>query len=210
MKEMFITIECYKSEQLYKTIPCCLSNDISWIDLTGNTKYEYVGNVIHTLCIYNNLLEQKNISTDELLKIIIDEMNHKEVIAPGGIHFVGENRTEIYPSCCCGLEDWREIKSELMIGHSPWMGHDPYVNYREQNEACIISTGSEPNENPFKTYERITYSKKEFLMLLSRLDRDFISFVRGPLTAYLQSLSTEYVDDFCNAFYYCFGGDLNT
>ncbi len=45
-------------------------------------------------------------------------------VAPGGIAASG-GRTTIYPSCCCGLEDWRSWLALFEDGPSPWLGHDP-------------------------------------------------------------------------------------
>ena len=38
---------------------------------------------------------------------------------------VSEGQGIISPSCCCGLEDWREWRDFLETEDSPWLGHDP-------------------------------------------------------------------------------------
>src|SRR5579859_4713922 len=46
-------------------------------------------------------------------------------VAPGGLAAIDE-RQQIEPSCCSGLEGWREWHQLLTTpDQSPWMGHDP-------------------------------------------------------------------------------------
>jgi hypothetical protein len=45
-------------------------------------------------------------------------------ILPGGFAVLGNGKT-ILPSCCCGLEAWREWLGVRSGAGSPWMGHDP-------------------------------------------------------------------------------------
>lgn len=45
-------------------------------------------------------------------------------IAPGGLA-ASDGATTVHPSCCCGLEGWREWSTLLQGGASPWLGHDP-------------------------------------------------------------------------------------
>ncbi len=136
-----------------------------------------------------------------VLKVLFES---RMTIAPGGLHFIGENQVHIYPGCCSGLEEWTTMVSELMNGESPWMGHDPFVNFKEENGLCLITTRSEMNTYTLEYYEDIYYSKSEFLMLLSKLEDDFDSFVKGPLKSYIKSISDKYADDFLSAFSRCF------
>jgi hypothetical protein len=43
---------------------------------------------------------------------------------PGGL-MVRSDHLEIRPSCCCGLESWREWYEVAPGGSSPWLGHSP-------------------------------------------------------------------------------------
>ena len=45
-------------------------------------------------------------------------------ILPGGL-LVRAGALEIPPSCCCGLETWREWYDVAPGGTSPWLGHSP-------------------------------------------------------------------------------------
>jgi hypothetical protein len=46
-------------------------------------------------------------------------------ILPGGLRVRDVSGRTIAPSCCCGLEDWREWLEFLRTGKSPFLGHDP-------------------------------------------------------------------------------------
>lgn len=49
----------------------------------------------------------------------------KTLIAPGGLRARdAKTGVSIAPSCCCGLESWREWAS-VREGGQPWLGHDP-------------------------------------------------------------------------------------
>lgn len=202
---MYITFEGRANVKEINWLPCVQNNESAWYDINGETKHEYVNILIYTLIGYNEIIDDEHNSLNAVFEKMIEKMNNKDLIAPGGIHFIGETGTEIYPGCCCGLEEWRCIKSELMNGISPWMGHDPFVNYKEENGLCLITTKSENNTKPLNHYyKEIYYAKDEFLMLLSKLENDFNNFVYGSLKTYVKTLSEEYADDFCKAFYHCF------
>jgi len=203
MKNIFITFQSLISRNLLDMFPCITKN-YEWIDINSVTSYKCVGNLLHTLIEYNDILDTEKVSTGIVIDRLIEKMNCCELIAPGGLHFIGENQAHIYPGCCSGLEEWTTMVSELMNGESPWMGHDPFVNLKEENGLCLITTKSEMNTYTFEYYEDIYYSKSEFLMLLSKLEDDFDSFVKDPLKAYIKSISDKYADDFLNAFSRCF------
>ena len=60
------------------------------------------------------------------------------LVLPGGIRVVCESQKTISPSCCCGLETWREWLDFLKTGNSPWLGHDPSPWLEIQGETVRI------------------------------------------------------------------------
>lgn len=45
-------------------------------------------------------------------------------LLPGGLSAIDAEK-RIDPSCCCGIEGWREWLELLETGQDVWMGHDP-------------------------------------------------------------------------------------
>jgi hypothetical protein len=87
-----------------------------FIRLSGATIEQEVGAVAWQLILYNHL------SADEPLRAA---STAKNLVLPGGLAVEGDESLLIAPSCCAGLETWREWSSVPQEGGSPWMGHDP-------------------------------------------------------------------------------------
>ncbi|MCP2732383.1 hypothetical protein [Limnofasciculus baicalensis] len=96
------------------------SNPFSLIRLSGNMTEEEIGLVFAQLVNYNHLPSGGD--TKEVLDSII---NSSRLILPGGIQVREVSGKVISPSCCCGLEGWREWLRFLQTGTSPWLGHSP-------------------------------------------------------------------------------------
>ncbi len=74
-----------------------------------------------SLCQYGS-----KTSPPATVKEAADELFAKNelLIMSGGL-VASDGKLEIYPSCCCGLEGWREWYWVLDKTGSPWLGHDP-------------------------------------------------------------------------------------
>ncbi|KAF3883832.1 MULTISPECIES: hypothetical protein [Nostocales] len=46
-------------------------------------------------------------------------------MSTGGLQVRTATDKVINPSCCCGLETWRDWLRFVKKGQSPWLGHDP-------------------------------------------------------------------------------------
>jgi hypothetical protein len=92
----------------------------SLIRLWGEMTYPEIGLVFAQLAQYNQikLSSDKQVVLKQILKA-------KSLVLPGGIQVVCTGQDTISPSCCCGLETWREWIDFLKTGQSPWLGHDP-------------------------------------------------------------------------------------
>jgi hypothetical protein len=78
-------------------------------------------------------------SVESCLRIIRDE---DALIACGGFE-ISDGLVQIRPSCCSGIENWREWRIFLETGVSPWMGHDPYGwAERKENEIVLWTDGA--------------------------------------------------------------------
>jgi hypothetical protein len=64
-------------------------------------------------------------SENDAVQILRNLANARGLIAPGGLRARDTAKDlEITPSCCCGLEAWREWR-EVVDGGAVWLGHDP-------------------------------------------------------------------------------------
>ncbi len=93
----------------------------STLRLWGEMEYPEIGLVFAQLAKYNQieLTGDKQVALDQILAA-------ESLVLPGGIQVVCKDRdTTISPSCCCGLETWRQWIDFLQTGESPWLGHDP-------------------------------------------------------------------------------------
>lgn len=68
---------------------------------------------------------------------LIADYKENGLIMSGGVLFY-ESDKEIYPGCCCGLEDWYEVYGELELRESPWLGHDPFPVFEYRGEHVIV------------------------------------------------------------------------
>ncbi|MGF2012915.1 hypothetical protein [Nostoc sp. DedVER01b] len=109
----------YKGEQL---CPWTVADykPFSRIQLYSEMTDWEVGLIFAQLVDYNSLHNEGN-ANDVLYRVI----ESKKLILPGGLQVRSTADKLIYPSCCCGLEEWREWLDFLATGRSPWLGHDP-------------------------------------------------------------------------------------
>jgi hypothetical protein len=95
--------------------------------LHGGMADAQVGAVVYVLAAYNNV----SVGDDACgaVRAIVDAPILK---LPGGLA-VRRGGLSIAPSCCTGLEDWRDWESLVPDRLSPWMGHDPapWLQWRE-------------------------------------------------------------------------------
>jgi hypothetical protein len=173
-----------------------LFKPFSWIRLSGKTTSEEIGLVFAQLIQYNHLdfSSEKQVVLQQILET-------DDLILPGGIQVVFGDRF-ISPSCCCGLERWREWQDFLRTGQSPWLGHDPSPWVERQGDlVCIWSDGglSGSIQNPF----HIEVSYSIFQERLRRVERDLQSFLLC-LGRWVQEIGFEQSNDLIHQFDRCF------
>ncbi len=89
----------------------------------------------------------------------------------------------IFPSCCCGLEAWREWTRVTVTGDSPWLGHDPapWVDVSEDG-VTIWADGGLSDAAPPDTQKLVT-SREELILAIeaarSSLEAFVSTFERG-------------------------------
>jgi hypothetical protein len=81
----------------------------------------------------------------------------------------------IYPSCCCGLESWREWLTLLSNSGSPWLGHDPspWVEARQDQFLVWADGGLGEKSDPTMV---IAFTRFELSEALVRVQLDLQAF----------------------------------
>lgn len=142
----------------------------SLIRLWGEMTYPEIGLIFAQLAQYNRieLSNDKQVVLKQILKA-------KSLVLPGGIQIVCTGQHTISPSCCCGLETWREWIDFLKTGQSPWLGHDPSPWVEGLGDVVRIwsNGGIEPARNAF----HIDVSRSQFEKALRVVERDLQAFL---------------------------------
>jgi hypothetical protein len=104
-----------------------------WVALGSDTSEEDIARVVAALANYNGITESASV------KAVVHELARTgdDLIAPGGL-MIRAAGFESSPSCCCGLETWREWFQVKPGGSSPWLGHGPSPWVDCKADAAII------------------------------------------------------------------------
>ncbi|MFC4310524.1 hypothetical protein ACFPN2_15645 [Steroidobacter flavus] len=122
-------------------------------------------------------------------------------ILPGGLAAVGADHT-VLPSCCCGLETWKEWLNVLYGGGPPWTGHDPAPLVEVLEGKVYVwsdgAWGAKPeSESP------LVFTSDQFDRAVRKAANDIAGFVL-PLRSWLQmhagSSADAIVQKFTNTF----------
>jgi len=73
--------------------------------------------------VFAQLVDYNRIEGQDIGALQDGIVGAERLILPGGLQ-ASLGSDEINPSCCCGLECWREWE-RVLAGGSPWLGHDP-------------------------------------------------------------------------------------
>jgi hypothetical protein len=113
-----------------------------WIRLDARTSRDEIAAVVSELATYNRVFDGEPYpravwTMGAYLDAIVAA---DRLILPGGLAAFesGEAARSIEPSCCAGLEGWREWLAFDAGGPSPWMGHDPWPGLQRSDEAVRI------------------------------------------------------------------------
>jgi hypothetical protein len=97
-------------------------------------------------------------------------------VAPGGISASDEHQ-EIHPSCCCGIEGWREWSQLLAGGHGPWLGHDPAPWVELHDGAVLVWPDGGLVNVDIEGMRPVRFSKAEFEAALVHVEADLRDFL---------------------------------
>jgi hypothetical protein len=160
-----------------------------YIELNRNTSKHDVDLFIVELLGYNGIdIKREPKETFEEL------CNEESVVIAGGILFFDENN-KIFPSCCCGLESWREIFDGVIQENSPWMGHTPYPTFEfRDNKVRIWSDdylGFYEENTPKDEMYFIEYERNDLIAKMRNIEIDLKEFASIPFYNRLSEMDTE-------------------
>ncbi|AKG36178.1 hypothetical protein [Paenibacillus durus] len=125
-----------------------------------------------------HLFGYNSINIDQSMDDTFNELLVKDSVAIlGGIAFFESENKLIMPSCCCGLEQFRDIYNSVTKKESPWLGHDPFPVITYIGDlARVWSDDPESIESYY-----IDFKYKELLDNLEESKRDLECFIDKPL-----------------------------
>jgi hypothetical protein len=160
----------YLQEELVYPWDLQTPEPLSWIRLSGETTDQEIGLFFAKLVQYNHLD-----SSGESHTVLDRILNAESLILSGGLQATFEHQS-IAPSCCCGLEDWREWQAFLTTGNSPWLGHDPMPWVEAKNGQISIWSDSDLGESIQQAFQ-IEVSRSTFRQALQNVEQDLQNFL---------------------------------
>ena len=107
----------------------------TWVALTGSASDDDVVRFVAEVARYGRVLDCSSL---DAAIVSIAACQHSLVVG-GGLR-VSQGALRIDPSCCAGLEGWREWLTAACDKHSPWMGHDPSPWVAFESSHVVIHT----------------------------------------------------------------------
>ena len=163
-----------------------------WVELSADCSDDDVALVVATLASYNQVASSGSIS--EVARAL---ESAQTMVLPGGL-MARSGDLEVAPSCCCGLESWREWYGVEPDGSSPWLGHgpSPWVDCKS-DVAVIWADGDLGDQSPKVS---VTYAEVDGAR---RAANDALKGFHGRLADWLaahapqsQGLSRRFADAF--------------
>lgn len=167
-----VQVSRYEGDPLFPwSITDC--QPFSFIRLSGKMRDQEVGLVFAELVKYNHL-ESEGDTNNVLHRVIQAE----SLILPGGVQVIAATDKVISPSCCCGLETWRDWLIFLKTGGSPWLGHDPSPWAEKVGTLVRVwsdqkNRWSDKKAKPF----HIDFEQSKFEPELGKVQRDLNAFL---------------------------------
>ncbi|ERI11669.1 hypothetical protein [Aneurinibacillus aneurinilyticus] len=131
------------------------------------------------LCGYNDVDVARD-PTDVLNELIATD----EVVIRGGITFEDKNKV-ILPSCCCGLENWRDVLEAVISKEGVWLGHNPFPSVEYIDNTVRIWSDDfsgvmrkDVTEKEIRKMYYIEYSRDDLIKKLQSIETDLLDFYK--------------------------------
>ena len=159
-----------------------------FVVLDDQVSVQDVDSFIIGLFYFNNWFNLGD--AQESFQFLLQKME-EGIILGGGLLF-SDGTQNIPPSCCCGLEDWREQVDGCLNNRSPWLGHQPSPSIQFTEEKIYVwpndYTGEYDKNVHVEKMTPIEYEPNTFRQMILNIEKDIVSFVKGPLTSRIHSL----------------------
>jgi hypothetical protein len=119
-------------------------------------------------------------------------------VTPGGLAATDEIH-EVRPSCCCGLEGWRDWDRLVVTGASPWLGHDPSPWAEVSGDEFLVWPNGGLGEALSDDIQPVRFSRKELVAALTQVEEDLRSFA-SRLHAWATQVSPQDAYSLANQF----------
>ncbi|CDN46153.1 hypothetical protein [Paenibacillus sp. P22] len=110
-----------------------------------------------------------------------------EVAISGGIAFEDKNNV-ILPSCCCGLENWRDVLEAVISKKDVWLGHDPFPTLEYVNDLVRVwsddysgTMRKDLSEQELQKMFYIEYNRNDLINMLQAIETDLLEFYKHSL-----------------------------
>ncbi|TCO54269.1 hypothetical protein [Actinocrispum wychmicini] len=143
------------------------------LHVSANLSTQEVGTAMAALAAHH--LDDAHAVTD-----VLDELVQAECLIVSGGLLARDTRTgvTIPPSCCCGLEGWREWAGAL-DGGKPWLGHSPAPWIEHLDGALRIWPDGGMGEDLPRVDRTITASLDSVTGQLRRAHQDLRGFLHA-------------------------------
>jgi hypothetical protein len=168
----------------------------SRIRLSGEMTCPEIGLVFAQLARYNQL--DLSSESQTVLKQILEA---ERLVLPGGLQVVWADKV-IPPSCCCGLETWRDWQEFLKTGETPWLGHDPSPWVEMRSDLIRIWSDGGLGESLKNTFY-IDIERSAFRKGVQSAERDLQAFL-FCIGSWVVEVGFEQSDELVQKFDRCF------
>jgi hypothetical protein len=168
---------------LHAVVELCLGDRATWISLPPGDAPLFVrlhsrvtdaeiAQVVQTRAVYGSISTGGSpLSPQELI-------TSSRFIMPGGLAAIdGQRRVD--PSCCCGIEAWRDWEQLLASGQSPWLGHDPSPFVEAVAGGFRVWPEGGDGEAPPAPDTAIFFTREALTNALSNVEDDLQGFLRA-------------------------------
>lgn len=169
-----------------------------YVILCENTSSEDSDLFLITLFGYNDICFG-NCAKNGFSNVISYFYEQEGLAMNGGILFFDKEK-KIFPSCCCGLEDWREVQESIFNKKSPWLGHNPFPVFEYEKETVYVWSddciGMYGEKQPKDKLICLNYSIGFLKEQLLRVEKDLYKFITIPLYKRVKELESSIADSF--------------
>jgi hypothetical protein len=169
---------------------------LAWIRISAEMTQPEIGLFFAQLASYNQIDLSGN-RTAILQEILAAD----GLVLAGGIQAIFEGQV-ISPSCCCGLEGWREWQSFLKTGETPWLGHDPSP-WLERVDGMIRIWSDGGLDGSIENAFKIEVKRPTFERALQSVEQDLSGF-RFCIESWCESIGFERGEELAEKVDLCF------